>query len=111
MAITYSGGTITLTNETDATFDDIYSAGVAGITKDQNVFVITAQLSLVNSTLSDTNKIIKFEWGAQHPTIVDDDSELQLGELMVMAMASTGVKCSCNTLNAAIINLGSVNGE
>jgi hypothetical protein len=67
MAITYSGGTITLINETDATFDDIYSAGVAGITKDQNVFVITAQLSLVNSTLSDTNKIIKFEWGQSAP--------------------------------------------
>jgi hypothetical protein len=113
MAITYSGGTITLINETDATFDDIYSAGVAGITKDQNVFVITAQLSLVNSTLSDTNKIIKFEWGAiSTPLLIDDDSELQLGELDGDGYGINGCQVFMNnSFSTSIINLGSVTGN
>jgi hypothetical protein len=113
MAITYSGGTITLINETDATFDDIYSAGVAGITKDQNVFVITAQLSLVNSTLSDTNKIIKFEWGAiSTPLLIDDDSELQLGELDGNGYGINGCQVFMNnSFSTSIINLGSVTGN
>jgi pyruvate-formate lyase-activating enzyme len=113
MAITYSGGTITLTNETDATFDDIYSAGVAGITKDQNVFVITAQLSLVNSTLSDTNKIIKFEWGAiSTPLLIDDDSELQLGELDGDGYGINGCQVFMNnSFSTSIINLGSTTGN
>jgi hypothetical protein len=113
MAITYSGGTITLTNETDATFDDIYSAGVAGITKDQNVFVITAQLSLVNSTLSDTNKIIKFEWGAiSTPLLIDDDSELQLGELDSDGYGINGCQVFMNSsFSTSIINLGSATGN
>jgi hypothetical protein len=113
MAITYSGGTITLTNETDATFDDIYSAGVAGITKDQNVFVITAELSLVNSTLSDTNKIIKFEWGAiSTPLLIDDDSELQLGELDSDGYGINGCQVFMNnSFSTSIINLGSVTGN
>jgi hypothetical protein len=113
MAITYSGGTITLTNETDATFDDIYSAGVAGITKDQNVFVITAELSLVNSTLSDTNKIIKFEWGAiSTPLLIDDDSELQLGELDGDGYGINGCQVFMNSsFSASIINLGSTTGN
>jgi pyruvate-formate lyase-activating enzyme len=113
MAITYSGGTITLTNETDATFDDIYSAGVAGITKDQNVFVITAQLSLVNSTLSDTNKIIKFEWGAiSTPLLIDDDSELQLGELDGDGYGINGCQVFMNSsFSTSIINLGSATGN
>jgi pyruvate-formate lyase-activating enzyme len=113
MAITYSGGTITLTNETDATFDDIYSAGVAGITKDQNVFVITAQLSLVNSTLSDTNKVIKFEWGAiSTPLLIDDDSELQLGELDGDGYGINGCQVFMNnSFSTSIINLGSTTGN
>jgi hypothetical protein len=113
MAITYSGGTITLTNETDATFDDIYSAGVAGITKDQNVFVITAQLSLVNSTLSDTNKVIKFEWGAiSTPLLIDDDSELQLGELDGDGYGINGCQVFMNSsFSTSIINLGSATGN
>jgi pyruvate-formate lyase-activating enzyme len=113
MAITYSGGTITLTNETDATFDDIYSAGVAGITKDQNVFVITAELSLVNSTLSDTNKIIKFEWGAiSTPLLIDDDSELQLGELDGDGYGINGCQVFMNnSFSTSIINLGSTTGN
>jgi hypothetical protein len=113
MAITYSGGTITLINETDATFDDIYSAGVAGITKDQNVFVITAQLSLVNSTLSDTNKIIKFEWGAiSTPLLIDDDSELQLGELDGDGYGINGCQVFMNnSFSTSIINLGSTTGN
>jgi hypothetical protein len=113
MAITYSGGTITLTNETDATFDDIYSAGVAGITKDQNVFVITAELSLVNSTLSDTNKIIKFEWGAiSTPLLIDDDSELQLGELDSDGYGINGCQVFMNSsFSTSIINLGSATGN
>jgi hypothetical protein len=113
MAITYSGGTITLTNETDATFDDIYSAGVAGITKDQNVFVITAELSLVNSTLSDINKIIKFEWGAiSTPLLIDDDSELQLGELDGDGYGINGCQVFMNSsFSASIINLGSTTGN
>jgi hypothetical protein len=113
MAITYSGGTITLTNETDATFDDIYSAGVAGITKDQNVFVITAELSLVNSTLSDTNKIIKFEWGAiSTPLLIDDDSELQLGELDGDGYGINGCQVFMNnSFSTSIINLGSATGN
>jgi hypothetical protein len=113
MAITYSGGTITLINETDATFDDIYSAGVAGITKDQNVFVITAQLSLVNSTLSDTNKIIKFEWGAiSTPLLIDDDSELQLGELDSDGYGINGCQVFMNSsFSTSIINLGSATGN
>jgi hypothetical protein len=113
MAITYSGGTITLINETDATFDDIYSAGVAGITKDQNVFVITAELSLVNSTLSDTNKIIKFEWGAiSTPLLIDDDSELQLGELDGDGYGINGCQVFMNSsFSASIINLGSTTGN
>jgi pyruvate-formate lyase-activating enzyme len=113
MAITYSGGTITLTNETDATFDDIYSAGVAGIMKDQNVFVITAELSLVNSTLSDTNKIIKFEWGAiSTPLLIDDDSELQLGELDSDGYGINGCQVFMNSsFSTSIINLGSATGN
>ena len=112
MAITYSGGTITLTNETDATFDDIYSAGVAGITKDQNVFVITAQLSLVNSTLSDTNKVIKFEWGARSlPLSVDTDSELQLGELDGDGYGINGCSVYMYHTNAATASLGSSLGS
>jgi hypothetical protein len=112
MAITYSGGTITLINETDATFDDIYSAGVAGITKDQNVFVITAQLSLVNSTLSDTNKVIKFEWGARSlPLSVDTDSELQLGELDGDGYGINGCSVYMYHTNAATASLGSSLGS
>jgi pyruvate-formate lyase-activating enzyme len=113
LAITYSGGTITLTNETDATFDDIYSAGVAGIMKDQNVFVITAELSLVNSTLSDTNKIIKFEWGAiSTPLLIDDDSELQLGELDSDGYGINGCQVFMNSsFSTSIINLGSATGN
>jgi hypothetical protein len=66
-----------------ADFDDIVSAGVSGITKTGTAtYVITRALSLVNSTLSDTNKIIRFEWGSiVTPLSIDDDSELQLGEL------------------------------
>jgi hypothetical protein len=76
--------TIRLTNESAADFQDIVDSGVSGITKTGSVtFVITRALELVNSTLSDTNKIIRFNWGSSitNALVVDDDSELQLGEL------------------------------
>jgi hypothetical protein len=102
--------TIRLTNESAADFDDIVSAGVSGITKTGTAtYVITRALSLVNSTLSDTNKIIRFEWGAiTTPLLIDDDSELQLGELNGDGYGINGCQVFMNSSysGSSTINLG-----
>jgi hypothetical protein len=102
--------TIRLTNESSADFDDIVSAGVSGITKTGTAtYVITRALSLVNSTLSDTNKIIRFEWGAiTTPLLIDDDSELQLGELNGDGYGINGCQVFMNSSysGSSTINLG-----
>jgi hypothetical protein len=111
MAITNpDANTIRLTNESSADFDDIVSAGVSGITKTGTAtYVITRALSLVNSTLSDTNKIIRFEWGAiTTPLLIDDDSELQLGELDGDGYGINGCQVFMNSSysGSSTINLG-----
>jgi hypothetical protein len=111
MAITNpDANTIRLTNESAADFDDIVSAGVSGITKTGTAtYVITRALSLVNSTLSDTNKIIRFEWGAiTTPLLIDDDSELQLGELDGDGYGINGCQVFMNSSysGSSTINLG-----
>jgi hypothetical protein len=111
MAITNpDANTIRLTNESAADFDDIVSAGVSGITKTGTAtYVITRALSLVNSTLSDTNKIIRFEWGAiTTPLLIDDDSELQLGELNGDGYGINGCQVFMNSSysGSSTINLG-----
>jgi hypothetical protein len=111
MAITNpDANTIRLTNESSADFDDIVSAGVSGITKTGTAtYVITRALSLVNSTLSDTNKIIRFEWGAiTTPLLIDDDSELQLGELNGDGYGINGCQVFMNSSysGSSTINLG-----
>jgi hypothetical protein len=111
MAITNpDANTIRLTNESSADFDDIVSAGVSGITKTGTAtYVITRALSLVNSTLSDTNKIIRFEWGAIiTPLLIDDDSELQLGELNGDGYGINGCQVFMNSSysGSSTINLG-----
>jgi hypothetical protein len=111
MAITNpDANTIRLTNESSADFDDIVSAGVSGITKTGTAtYVITRALSLVNSTLSDTNKIIRFEWGSIiTPLSIDDDSELQLGELDGDGYGINGCQVFMNSSysGSSTINLG-----
>jgi hypothetical protein len=111
MAITNpDANTIRLTNESSADFDDIVSAGVSGITKTGTAtYVITRALSLVNSTLSDTNKIIRFEWGSiTTPLLIDDDSELQLGELNGDGYGINGCQVFMNSSysGSSTINLG-----
>jgi hypothetical protein len=111
MAITNpDANTIRLTNESSADFDDIVSAGVSGITKTGTAtYVITRALSLVNSTLSDTNKIIRFEWGSiTTPLSIDDDSELQLGELDGDGYGINGCQVFMNSSysGSSTINLG-----
>jgi hypothetical protein len=111
MAITNpDANTIRLTDESSADFDDIVSAGVSGITKTGTAtYVITRALSLVNSTLSDTNKIIRFEWGAiTTPLLIDDDSELQLGELNGDGYGINGCQVFMNSSysGSSTINLG-----
>jgi hypothetical protein len=111
MAITNpDANTILLTNESSADFDDIVSAGVSGITKTGTAtYVITRALSLVNSTLSDINKIIRFEWGAIiTPLLIDDDSELQLGELNGDGYGINGCQVFMNSSysGSSTINLG-----
>jgi hypothetical protein len=111
MAITNpDANTIRLTDESSADFDDIVSAGVSGITKTGTAtYVITRALSLVNSTLSDTNKIIRFEWGAiTTPLLIDDDSELQLGELDGDGYGINGCQVFMNSSysGSSTINLG-----
>jgi hypothetical protein len=111
MAITNpDANTIRLTDESSADFDDIVSAGVSGITKTGTAtYVITRALSLVNSTLSDTSKIIRFEWGAiTTPLLIDDDSELQLGELDGDGYGINGCQVFMNSSysGSSTINLG-----
>jgi hypothetical protein len=111
MAITNpDANTIRLTDESSADFDDIVSAGVSGITKTGTAtYVITRALSLVNSTLSDTNKIIRFEWGSiTTPLSIDDDSELQLGELDGDGYGINGCQVFMNSSysGSSTINLG-----
>jgi hypothetical protein len=111
MAITNpDANTIRLTDESSADFDDIVSAGVSGITKTGTAtYVITRALSLVNSTLSDTNKIIRFEWGSiVTPLSIDDDSELQLGELDGDGYGINGCQVFMNSSysGSSTINLG-----
>jgi hypothetical protein len=111
MAITNpDANTIRLTNESGADFQDIVDSGVAGITKTGTAtYVITRALSLVNSTLSDTNKIIRFEWGAIiTPLLIDDDSELQLGELNGDGYGINGCQVFMNSSysGSSTINLG-----
>jgi hypothetical protein len=111
MAITNpDANTIRLTDESAADFDDIVSAGVSGITKTGTAtYVITRALSLVNSTLSDTNKIIRFEWGAiTTPLLIDDDSELQFGELNGDGYGINGCQVFMNSSysGSSTINLG-----
>jgi hypothetical protein len=111
MAITNpDANTIRLTDESSANFDDIVSAGVSGITKTGTAtYVITRALSLVNSTLSDTDKIIRFEWGAiTTPLLIDDDSELQLGELDGDGYGINGCQVFMNSSysGSSTINLG-----
>jgi hypothetical protein len=111
MAITNpDANTIRLTDESSADFDDIVSAGVSGITKTGTAtYVITRALSLVNSTLSDTSKIIRFEWGAiTTPLLIDDDSELQLGELNGDGYGINGCQVFMNSSysGSSTINLG-----
>jgi hypothetical protein len=112
MAITNpDANTIRLTNESGADFQDIVDSGVAGITKTGTAtYVITRALSLVNSTLSDTNKIIRFEWGAINtPLLIDDDSELQLGELDGDGYGINGCQVFMNSsYSSNTINLGGV---
>jgi hypothetical protein len=105
--------TIRLTNESAADFDDIVSAGVSGITKTgNNTFVITRDLQLVNSTLSDTNKVIKFEWGSRSlPLSVDTNSELQLGELDGDGYGINGCSVYMYHTNTATASLGSSLGS
>jgi hypothetical protein len=83
---------------------------VSGITKTGTAtYVITRALSLVNSTLSDTNKIIRFEWGAiTTPLLIDDDSELQLGELDGDGYGINGCQVFMNSSysGSSTINLG-----
>jgi hypothetical protein len=114
MAITNpDANTIRLTNESAADFDDIVSAGVSGITKTgNNTFVITRDLQLVNSTLSDTNKVIKFEWGSRSvPLSVDTNSELQLGELDGDGYGINGCSVYMYHTNTATASLGSSLGS
>jgi hypothetical protein len=111
MAITNpDANTIRLTNESGADFQDIVDSGVAGITKTGTAtYVITRALSLVNSTLSDTNKIIRFEWGTIiTPLLIDDDSELQLGELNGDGYGINGCQVFMNSSysGSSTINLG-----
>jgi hypothetical protein len=111
MAITNpDASTIRLTNESGADFQDIVDSGVAGITKiGTATYVITRALSLVNSTLSDTNKIIRFEWGTIiTPLLIDDDSELQLGELNGDGYGINGCQVFMNSSysGSSTINLG-----
>jgi hypothetical protein len=111
MAITNpDANTIRLTNESGADFQDIVDSGVSGITKTGTAtYVITRALSLVNSTLSDTNKIIRFEWGAIiTPLLIDDDSELQLGELNGDGYGINGCQVFMNSSysGSSTINLG-----
>jgi hypothetical protein len=113
MAITNpDANTIRLTNESAADFDDIVSAGVSGITKTgNNTFFITRDLQLVNSKLSDTKKVIKFEWGVRSlPLSIDTDSELQLGELDGDGYGVNGCSVYIYHTNTGTASLGSAGG-